>query len=458
MAKIKSAPHPSLAARRKRWLLAAVEVPERRSKIAARPTPQYAGIDGQRYPISEVFRAFFPFVAERHAIFKKRLAGESAPWTDDPILAKYPFTNVFRVLDRNTQYILRNVIRQGIQDLNETFFRVLLFRTFNKIETWEYLEEELGPLTWSSFDVRKYEDALDNAPGTIYHGAYIIPSPNLGYDRNHRNHLRMIETMMAVDRLPEELSKLRHLRDVHGRIQMYQSMGDFIAMQLVLDLNMMPQYSWSEDEWVALGPGSQACLEKMFGKEIRGHELSAIRFIRDNQHSWFTHCNIRPHEIPRLHTSRPAGLTMVDIEHALCECEKYSRGKFPDIKGKRTNVGKRTFVPRGDPVTADIPDNWLNTAPVIEEDLVCPPPIEGTEDTYEVSHIVNENGDAYLIRWLGYGPEEDSWIRAADLGEGASRLIAKWKMTKARIHDGLQTRAAPGQNVPLKIRRGRMTL
>ncbi|KAI0761885.1 hypothetical protein BC629DRAFT_1252042, partial [Irpex lacteus] len=399
--------------------------------------PETATIDGLKFQLSDVFRVFFPFVSERHAIFKRRLAGEPEPWTDDPILGQYPFTNMFRILDRNSQYILRNVIRKGSQDLNDMFFRVLLFRTFNKIETWETLEKKLGPLTWDSFNVVKYERALSSVKGALYNAAYIIPSPKLGYEKNHQNHLRMIETMMAVDRLPEELAKLKHLKDVHGRIQMYSSMGDFMAMQLVLDLNMMPHYHWSEDEWVALGPGSQACLLKMFGPEIRGHEVSAIRYIRDNQHSWFTRCGIEQDKVPRLHPSRPRGLTMVDIEHALCECEKYSRGKFPHIKGKRMTVGKRIFVPRPGVVTADIPDNWLIPVVVDIEEYECPPPLDGTDDTYEVSHIVKENNGRYLIRWVGYGQESDSWLPAQELGEGASALIEQWERTKARIEKGL---------------------
>lgn len=214
---------------------------------------------------------------------------------------------------------------------------------------------------------------------------------------------------------------------------------DIQPHRLVLDLNMMPHYNWSEDEWVALGPGSRACLVKMFGDGILPHALSAIQYIRDNQHSWFVHCKIAPDDIPRLHRSRPAGLTVVDVEHALCECEKYSRAKFPDIKGKRTQVGKRLFVPNEALLTADIPKNWKDPRP--EEEWECPPPVDGTDDTYEVSHIVKEKANKYLIRWTGYGPEEDSWMAADNLGEGASGLIREWEKVKARILKGMKARS-----------------
>ncbi|THH02706.1 hypothetical protein EW026_g191 [Hermanssonia centrifuga] len=237
---------------------------------------------------------------------------------DDPILAAYPFTNVFRVLDRNSQYILQNVIQKGSQDLHEAFFRVLLFRTFNKIETWEFLEESLGTITWKDFNLQKYDRVLSSVDGAVYNSVYIMPAPGraFGFDRNYLNHLRLIDLMMA-EKLADELQQMKHLKDAHGRVCLYPSMGEFTAMQLILDLNMMPHFNWSEDEWVAVGPGSKSCLHKMFGSDVAGHEEAAMRFIRDEQFKYFNKYGVDTVEIPRLCPERRPGLTMVDIEHSL---------------------------------------------------------------------------------------------------------------------------------------------
>ena len=53
-----------------------------------------------------VYRAF---VIERHKIWERRQAGEPGPWTRDPILASRKFTNVFRVLDPGTQFVLTDL-------------------------------------------------------------------------------------------------------------------------------------------------------------------------------------------------------------------------------------------------------------------------------------------------------------------------------------------------------------
>ena len=73
-------------------------------------------------------------------IFFRRLEGCSPPWTHDPILARFKFTNAYRASDRVSQYLIRHVIYEGPQSSEEVFFRIVLFKVFNKIETWELLK------------------------------------------------------------------------------------------------------------------------------------------------------------------------------------------------------------------------------------------------------------------------------------------------------------------------------
>ena len=124
------------------------------------PAPNIVSIAGMELHSSPILDTFFKFVVERHAIHQRRLAGQPPPWTTNDVMAKYPFTNVFRVFDRGSQYVLHNVINVGDQSLTEQCFRVMLFRAFNKEETWEYMEERLGGVTWRNFDLQAYEEIL----------------------------------------------------------------------------------------------------------------------------------------------------------------------------------------------------------------------------------------------------------------------------------------------------------
>jgi hypothetical protein len=42
------------------------------------------------------------FVRERHNIYLRRKAGKPKPWTEDPILQRNYFCNVYRELDKTT--------------------------------------------------------------------------------------------------------------------------------------------------------------------------------------------------------------------------------------------------------------------------------------------------------------------------------------------------------------------
>ena len=68
-----------------------------------------------------------------------------------------------------------------------------LFKIFNQIETWEALEQRLGPITLGESHAAALDRALENLRrrgNSIYSAAYIMPSPAFGRERKHSNHIR----------------------------------------------------------------------------------------------------------------------------------------------------------------------------------------------------------------------------------------------------------------------------
>jgi alpha-glutamyl/putrescinyl thymine pyrophosphorylase clade 1 len=112
-----------------------------------------------------VFETYWKFAAERQRIYERRLRGEHQPWTDDPILKAHKFTNAFRACDRVSQFLIREVIyhADASTDAEEVVFRILLFKFFNRISTWETLVKALGTPTWKDFDGPAYVQVLDGA-------------------------------------------------------------------------------------------------------------------------------------------------------------------------------------------------------------------------------------------------------------------------------------------------------
>ena len=43
----------------------------------------------------------------------------------------------------------------------------------------------------------------------------------------------------------------------------------------------------------------------------------------------------------------------------------------------------------------------------------------GADKEYRIEKIIKERGDKVLVRWLGYGPEDDEWIAKKDLVDHA---------------------------------------
>ena len=84
----------------------------------------------------EIYDLYWYFAYERQNIFIKKLNGEEPPWTEDPILQEYKFCNSYRVNDRVSQYLLKNVIYNNkVYKDEDTLFRIILFKLFNKEST-----------------------------------------------------------------------------------------------------------------------------------------------------------------------------------------------------------------------------------------------------------------------------------------------------------------------------------
>ena len=190
-----------------------------------------------RFGPTPILDTYWRFATERQNIFFRRYEGQPGPWTQDPVLLKHKFTNVYRASDRVSQYLIREVIYKGVQTPNEWFFRTILFKIFNKIETWECLVARFGIPTWESYEHGAYTAALtkQKAKEPIYSAAYMMPQPALGADTKHENHLFLLEKMMR-DELPYRLIvDCPDMEDAYEKLLSYPSVGPFLAYQYVID-------------------------------------------------------------------------------------------------------------------------------------------------------------------------------------------------------------------------------
>ena len=333
-------------------------VPDRPAAPAAVPKPTLLRHLAPA-KVSEAYESYWRFAAERQAVFFRRVCREEPPWTANPVLAIYKFTNAYRASDRVSQYLIRNVIYRD--DLprspREVFFRILLFKLFNKIETWELLQREVGPITFEDYDFAAYDSVFARAlrtGGRIYSAAYIMPPGTraFGQSAKHQNHLLLLERMMA-DQLADRLASTRTMQEGFEQLRSYPTIGDFLAYQFITDINYSELTDFSEMEFVVPGPGARDGLRKCFVDTGGLNEPELIRMVADLQEQEFQRLDL---DFQTLWGRR---LQLIDCQNLFCEVDKYARVAHPEIAGRtgRTRI-KQKFVPTPEPVELYYPPKW----------------------------------------------------------------------------------------------------
>ncbi len=306
---------------------------------------------------TQVFDTYWRFAVERQAIFFRRYNGAPPPWTTDPILSEFKFTNAYRASDRVSQYLIRNIIYKGDTDPAELFFRIILFKIFNRIETWQLLLGEMEEVSFRSYNYRLYDSILSKSIESgkrIYSAAYIMPSFGAGFSlpRKHRMHLQLLECMMS-DKLPDQLLRCKSMGQAFELLRGYPTIGDFLAYQYVTDLNYSPLTNFTEMEFVMPGPGAIRGIHKCFSSLGGLNEAELIKWVTERQKIEFEARGLVFKDL----WGRP--LQLIDCQNLFCEVDKYSRVAHPEIgtelKGKRI---KQKFAPKGDPIDYWYPPKW----------------------------------------------------------------------------------------------------
>ena len=318
-------------------------------------TPIFRSLSPARPTV--VYDTYWRFAAERQEVFFRKLEGRELPWTDDPIIARHKFTNAYRASDRVSQYLIRNVIYHGDQSVSEIFFRTILFKLFNKIETWELLRSQLGEITWEGYSFDRVDPVLSDALASktrIYSAAYIMPSGSstFGYRQKHRNHLKLLERMMD-DELPYQIAGAASMRRAFEILRSYPMIGDFLAYQFVTDLNYSEICDFSEMEFVVPGPGARDGIHKCFNDLGGLSESDLIMLVTDRQEYEFERLGLT------FRSLWGRRLQLIDCQNLFCEVSKYARVRHPDITGvnKRTRI-KQVYRPSGGQIEFWFPPKW----------------------------------------------------------------------------------------------------
>lgn len=313
-------------------------------------------MDSKLIKRQEIYDMYWYFAYERQEIFVKKLKGEKQPWTKDSILQEYKFCNAYRVNDRVSQYLLRNVIYNGVSYSDaDMLFRIILFKLFNKESTWELLEKNIGDITLEKFDINKFSNILSDAIKngiSIYNDAYIsCANKAFGMERKHDNHLALIRKMFLDDHIDEKIKIAKSMEEAFNIIKSYPLIGNFLAYQLVTDINYSEVTNFREDEFCVVGPGSLRGIKKCFISLGNNTNEDIIRYMCEHQEEEFKRLGLDFKYIGK------RKLQLIDCQNIFCELDKYCREKVPSLKSNRSKI-KKKYKQKSEKIEYMYPPKW----------------------------------------------------------------------------------------------------
>ena len=256
----------------------------------------------------ESVERFFYWVHERTRIQERKDRGDPWPWTEDPILQEYKFTNAYRERDKTTVWFRKN-IRDPLKYKPEVYMATVIFRWFNLIETGQTLLKHNLHIDW---DPEKAYDVITPQDKWIT-GAYMIKSPT------SKNKVRGIcETITNVwndrerflDKCPWD-----SLQKMNAWLEGYPFLGPFLAYELATDFRhtFVGFRAFDILTWANAGPGAMRGLNRIYGRELT---------YTSKKHDW---CAEMRDLLTIAVIQQSLDFELREIEHSLCEFDKYER-------------------------------------------------------------------------------------------------------------------------------------
>lgn len=298
---------------------------------------------------------FFGFAQKRHQIYLDRKAGKPWPWTDDPILRDNYFTNVYRELDKTTVWF-REHVREDMNIYHPEWLlpATLIFRWFNRIDMGEIIfsspelidracifERYMHSKCWDTPGWLRNEIFRVKPKGPYVNGAYIIKAEN-GMDKL-AGVCHCIDMFMSCANWEEWTKYLDYvcggdvtLQESWSWLKSQYYIGPFTAYEIVCDLRYTKLHYRASDimTWANPGPGAMRGLGRLYCDDPNAKlgRLGSIDLMRDlllrSKMHW-------PVMFSEYHQTTWPPWEMREVEHTLCEFDKYERVRLGQGRSKR---------------------------------------------------------------------------------------------------------------------------
>jgi len=300
------------------------------------------------------FKYLFDFITRRYRIHKKKDVKKlPAPWTKDPILRDYKFTNVRREHDRESLWLIKNIAENDYLSYEDKLMNIILFRMFNKSDT----SSIIGLIQFSTFDIIKksIEDRLrrkaENTPDYIFFtNAFLTCGLKVALGNNPETTdefmpMRVIKFIEVLykDGIVDKIKKAKDQKAVFEVVKSYKGLGEFLSYQIFVDFTYIHDFPFSENEFTISGPGCIRGLDNVFDDRDGMTHDECLFWLRDNLHMEFFDRGYKYDPI-KLYSDLPMSdrrTNVMSLENIHCELSKYIRAR------NGTGGPRNRYKPRG---------------------------------------------------------------------------------------------------------------
>ena len=257
---------------------------------------------------------FFETAALRQAIYyKKEVLREPYPWSSDERFNTEFFCNVFRWQDKTTKVIF---------DKAKSIEELIVYRCLSRIETIEYLDKHWNGESLDSLNTLLAAYALRHPVMT--NAFFVWPKPG-----KRRYEIPGL-IFAALD--PDKISKAKTMQEVFTYCRSLPATGPFMAYEYATDFSYLVKYP-DETSWSSCGLGARRGMSRVLtGDAFAAKDEDYQAFSLTLYEAWtrFDHAKeLRKYLAPQDAelAARPfyERLTMREVEHWLCEYDKYRR-------------------------------------------------------------------------------------------------------------------------------------
>lgn len=287
----------------------------------------------------------YNFILRRYNIhLRKDILGKPQPWTKDPVLQEFRFTNIRREHDRESKWLIKNISTNPDLSYDDKLMNSILFRLYNKHQTAELIGMPIHFSKDKNWDPEQYrhlfEEALEDDPRRVFFtGAFNTGGlkralkwylPKDTPDNSMEMRVMCFIKHLLGSTMIDDIKSAGTQKDVFNILSSCLGIGNFLGYQIFVDMTYIPEFPFSENEFTLAGPGCRLGIDRLFDDKDGMSYEECIFWTRDNLERLFHEILGKEWDCKDMFWDLPEEdrcFNVMSLENCFCELGKYIRAK-----------------------------------------------------------------------------------------------------------------------------------